>query len=87
RVGEQFAARNSYTMMMNAGITEGIAWSAEEYVEWGIKLGTDAKLRQEISWKLRESKKTSPLWDGKKFARQMEDAYQQMWKTYVESNR
>jgi predicted O-linked N-acetylglucosamine transferase (SPINDLY family) len=86
RVGEQFAARNSYTMMMNAGITEGIAWSSEEYVEWGIKLGTDAKLRQEISWKLRESKKTSPLWDGKKFTRQMEDAYQQMWKIYVESN-
>ncbi|MGJ3250575.1 MAG: O-linked N-acetylglucosamine transferase, SPINDLY family protein, partial [Elainellaceae cyanobacterium] len=25
RVGQQFAARNSYTMMMNAGITEGIA--------------------------------------------------------------
>ncbi len=86
RVGEQFAARNSYTMMMNAGITEGIAWSAEEYIEWGIKLGTDAKLRQAVSWKLRESKKTSPLWDGKKFTRQMEDAYQQMWQTYVDSN-
>lgn len=86
RVGEQFAARNSYTMMMNAGITEGIAWSAEEYVEWGIKLGTDAKLRQDVSWRLRESKKTSPLWDGKKFTRQMEDAYQQMWQTYVDSN-
>jgi predicted O-linked N-acetylglucosamine transferase (SPINDLY family) len=37
RVGEQFAARNSYTMMMNAGITEGIAWTDEEYVEWGIR--------------------------------------------------
>lgn len=86
RVGEQFAARNSYTMMMNAGITEGIARSAEEYVEWGIKLGTNTKLRQDVSWKLRESKNTSPLWNGKKFARQMEDAYQQMWEIYVESN-
>jgi predicted O-linked N-acetylglucosamine transferase (SPINDLY family) len=83
RVGEQFAARNSYTMMMNAGITEGIAWSAEEYIEWGIKLGTDAKLRQDVSWKLRQSKQTSPLWNGKQFARQMEDAYQQMWNNYV----
>ncbi len=36
RVGQQFAARNSYTMMMNAGITEGIAWTDEEYVEWGL---------------------------------------------------
>ncbi|NER93589.1 MAG: O-linked N-acetylglucosamine transferase, SPINDLY family protein, partial [Symploca sp. SIO1B1] len=29
RVGEQFAARNSYTMMMNVGVTEGIAWTDE----------------------------------------------------------
>jgi predicted O-linked N-acetylglucosamine transferase (SPINDLY family) len=85
RVGEQFAARNSYTMMMNAGITEGLARSAEEYVEWGVRLGTDAKLRQDVCWKLRESKKTAPLWNAKQFTRHMEKAYQQMWKTYVDS--
>ena len=71
-------------MMMNAGITEGIAWSAEEYIEWGIRLGTDPKLRQEISWKLRESKKVAPLWNAKRFTTHMEEAYQQMWKIYVE---
>jgi predicted O-linked N-acetylglucosamine transferase (SPINDLY family) len=85
RVGEQFAARNSYTFMVNAGITEGIAWTDEEYVEWGIKLGTDEQLRKEVSWKLRQSKKTSPLWNGKQFAREMEKAYQQMWEIYVDS--
>jgi predicted O-linked N-acetylglucosamine transferase (SPINDLY family) len=85
RVGEQFAARNSYTYMINAGITEGIAWSDEEYIQWGIKLGTDENLRKEISWKLRQSKKTSPLWNGKQFAREMEKAYQQMWEIYVNS--
>ena len=79
RVGEQFAARNSYTMMMNAGITEGIAWSDEEYVEWGVRLGKDEKLRQQVSWKLRQSRQTAPLWNGKQFAREMEKAYQQMW--------
>ncbi|MBD2395640.1 hypothetical protein H6G11_15450 [Cyanobacterium aponinum FACHB-4101] len=83
RVGEQFAARNSYTFMINAGITEGIAWSDEEYIEWGIKLGTDENLRKEVSWKLRQSKKASPLWNGKQFAREMEKAYQQMWEIYV----
>jgi predicted O-linked N-acetylglucosamine transferase (SPINDLY family) len=87
RVGEQFAARNSYTMMINAGITEGIAWSAEEYVEWGIKLGKNTDLRQEVSWKLRHSKKTSPLWNGKKFTRNMEDAYRQMIAIYTESKK
>ncbi len=86
RVGEQFAARNSYTFMMNAGITEGIAWSDEEYIEWGIKLGMDENLRKEVSWKLRQSKKKSPLWNGKQFAREMEKAYEQMWEIYVEEN-
>ncbi|NET77918.1 O-linked N-acetylglucosamine transferase, SPINDLY family protein [Okeania sp. SIO1F9] len=84
RVGQQFAARNSYTMMMNAGITEGIAWSDEEYVEWGIRLGKDEKLRQEISWKLRKSRQTAPLWNAKQFTLEMEKAYEQMWQRYIE---
>jgi len=86
RVGEQFAARNSYTMMMNVGVTEGIAWTDEEYVEWGVRLGQDEGLRQTIQWKLRQSRHTSPLWNGKQFARQMENAYQQMWWQYVNDN-
>lgn len=84
RVGEQFAARNSYTMMINAGITEGIAWTDEEYVEWGIKLGTDENLRQQIAWKLRKNRQTAPLWNGKQFTREMENAYEQMWQKYIE---
>lgn len=83
RVGEQFAARNSYTMMMNAGITEGIAWTDKEYIEWGIRLGKDAKLRQEVAWKLRQSRQTAPLWNAKQFTREMEKAYEQMWANYI----
>jgi len=86
RVGEQFAARNSYTMMMNVGVTEGIAWTDEEYIEWGVRLGKDETLRQQISWKLRQSKQTSPLWNGKQFTREMEKAYEQMWAKYLENN-
>lgn len=83
RVGQQFAARNSYTMMMNAGITEGIAWTDEEYVEWGVRLGKDSALRQQISWRLRQSRQTSPLWNAKQFTREMEKAYEQMWHKYT----
>ncbi|NEU72931.1 O-linked N-acetylglucosamine transferase, SPINDLY family protein [Hassallia byssoidea VB512170] len=84
RVGEQFAARNSYTMMMNAGITEGIAWTNKEYVEWGVRLGKDEALRQKIAVKLKASRKTAPLWNAKQFTREMEKAYQQMWQRYIE---
>jgi predicted O-linked N-acetylglucosamine transferase (SPINDLY family) len=86
RVGEQFAARNSYTMMMNAGISEGIAWTDEEYVEWGVRLGKDAALREQISWKLRQSRQTAPLWNGKQFTREMEKAYEQMWQIYLDKH-
>ena len=71
-------------MMMNAGITEGIAWTDEEYVEWGVRLGTDERLRQDISWKLRKSRRTAPLWNGKQFTRDMEKAYQEMWQRYID---
>jgi len=64
-------------------VSEGIAWSDEEYVEWGVKLGKDENLRKEIVWKLRKSRQTSPLWNGKKFAWEIEKAYLQMWEIYL----
>jgi predicted O-linked N-acetylglucosamine transferase (SPINDLY family) len=83
RVGEQFAARNSYTMMVNAGVIEGIARSDEEYLDWGIRLGKDADLRQEIYGRLRRSRHSSPLWNAEAFTREMESAYKQMWQSYL----
>ncbi len=84
RVGQQFAARNSYTMMMNAGITEGIAWTDEEYIEWGVRLGKDKALRDKIACQLKASRQTAPLWNAKQFTREMEKAYEQMWQRYLE---
>jgi predicted O-linked N-acetylglucosamine transferase (SPINDLY family) len=84
QVGSQFAARNSYTMLMNAGVTEGIAWNEEEYIEWGIRLGKDATLRQKIAWQLRVAKQTSPLWNTKQFVTDLEQAYEQMWQKFVD---
>jgi predicted O-linked N-acetylglucosamine transferase (SPINDLY family) len=72
-------------MMTNAGISEGIAWTDEEYIEWGVRLGRDPQLRQHIAWKLRQSRQTSPLWNGEQFTREMENAYEQMWQRYLES--
>ncbi len=84
RVGQQFSSRNSYAFMMNVGVTEGIAWTDAEYVEWGIRLGQDEFLRQQVSWKLKQSRHTSPLWNAKQFTREMEDAYRSMWTLHLE---
>jgi len=86
RVGQQFAARNSYSMLMNAGVTEGIAWTDEEYVAWGVRLGLNRDLRDRVRWKLRQSKRTSPLWDARQFTRDLEAVYQQIWERYLRVN-
>jgi predicted O-linked N-acetylglucosamine transferase (SPINDLY family) len=85
RAGQQFAARNSYAFLMNVGVTEGISWTDEEYIEWGVRLGQDESLRQQVSWKLKQSRHTSPLWNTKQFTREMENAYRQMYSKSVES--
>jgi predicted O-linked N-acetylglucosamine transferase (SPINDLY family) len=86
RVGQQFAARNSYAFLKNVGVDEGIAWTDDEYIEWGVRLGKDAALRQQVAWKLKASRQTSPLWNAKQFTREMESAFQQMWQRYVENS-
>jgi predicted O-linked N-acetylglucosamine transferase (SPINDLY family) len=83
QVGEQFAARNSYTMLKNVGVEIGIAWSAAEYVEWGVKLGIDESLRQRVSQQLKEAKRSAPLWKTKLFTEQVETAYRKMWLDYL----
>jgi predicted O-linked N-acetylglucosamine transferase (SPINDLY family) len=80
--GEQFAARNSYAFMTCAGITEGIGESIAEYIEWGIKLGKDQNLRQQVATKLLAARWTSPLWNAHDFTLEMEKAYQQMWQIH-----
>jgi predicted O-linked N-acetylglucosamine transferase (SPINDLY family) len=84
KVGEQFQARNSYSMMLNAGITEGIAWNDDEYIDWAVKFGTSEELRKQVFTKLVRSRQTAPLWNAKQFTRDMETAYQQMWRLYQE---
>jgi len=84
RVGQQFAARNSYGFMMNVGVTEGIAWTDEEYVDWGVRFGKNKDLRWKVAGKLKASRQTSMLWNAEQFTREMEKAYRQMWLRYIE---
>jgi predicted O-linked N-acetylglucosamine transferase (SPINDLY family) len=87
QVGQQFAARNSYTFMLNAGIEEGIAWNEQEYIDWGIRLGLDRELRYKIHGKLRSGRTTAPVWNAKQFTRNLEQAYQEMWGKYQQQQR
>ncbi len=81
RVGEQGLARMGYSFLKSLGIEAGIAHSWEGYVSWGIRLGQDAALRQEIREKLFKSKQQdslAPLWNPKKFAADMYAVFEEL---------
>jgi protein O-GlcNAc transferase len=71
RVGEIGPSRMGYSFLKTVGIEEGIAHNWEEYITWGVRLGQDASLRENIRNRLIESKQPehlSPLWNPKQFA-------------------
>jgi predicted O-linked N-acetylglucosamine transferase (SPINDLY family) len=78
KVGKQFAARNSYTFLCNAGLTEGIAWTDDKYIEWAVRLAQDTQLRSQVTWKLLQSRNNAPLWNTRQFTQHLEVALQQM---------
>ena len=86
RLGQQCAARNSYTFLAQVGVTEGIATTDDEYVNWGIRFGNEPQLRQKVNAQLRQSRHTASVWDAKQFVRDMENAWQEMWEIYKRNN-
>jgi predicted O-linked N-acetylglucosamine transferase (SPINDLY family) len=82
RTGSQtFMGRVGYACLTSLGITEGIAWSWEEYTEWGVKLGSDASLRASVKEKMARAKQIetlAPLWNPKKLAQGMYDEFREL---------
>jgi protein O-GlcNAc transferase len=83
RSGEQFLSRMGYSFLQTLGIEHGVAWSWQEYVELGVKLGKDGELRKAIKAQLVKSKEAgnlSPLWNPKKFAGDMYAVFEKLCK-------
>ena len=71
RKGEGGMSRMGYSLLKNLGVESGIAESWDEYVEWGVKFGKDASLRNSVREQLRKSKQAdslAPVWNAQKFA-------------------
>ncbi len=80
--GEQSFARMGYSLLSTAGITEGIAHSWEEYIDWAVRLATDHDLRLSIKERLAKGKNPDnlcPLWNPKQFARDMYNILQELY--------
>jgi protein O-GlcNAc transferase len=80
--GESHVSRVGVSLLTNAGLPELIAESPEEYVRIAAELAGDLPRLEELCGGLRARMMASPLMEAPRFARDMEAAYRQMWRTW-----
>ena len=85
--GQTHVSRVGVSLLDHAGLAGLAASSPEEYVRIAAALGRDAPRLAEFRASLRERMAGSPLMDGPRFARNVEQAYRQMWRAWCGEGR
>ncbi len=80
--GEAFASRMAASLLTAIDLPELITGTQEEYEALAIELATDADKLKAIKQKLRQNRLSQPLFDTKRFTRNIENAYTQMVQLY-----
>jgi protein O-GlcNAc transferase len=81
-VGDKPIGRAGWTELSNLGMEEFAAGDRNEFVRIATALAADLPRLAEIRVGLRQRMKTSPIMDGKGFAKNVESAYRQMWQKW-----
>jgi len=71
--------RAGWSQLSNLGLQELAAETPEQYMELAARLAGDLSRLEELRSTLRQRMLRSPLMDGQRFARSVEQAYRQMW--------
>jgi predicted O-linked N-acetylglucosamine transferase (SPINDLY family) len=74
-VGARHSERTSYSILVNLGVTQTVAHSAEDYVELAVRLAGDPAFVRETKAAIRAGLAGSPLTDASAHARNVEAAY------------
>jgi len=82
RIGSTVVGRAGWSQLCNLGVKELAADSDERFAKIALELAGDLPRLGELRKGLRDRMKGSPLMDGRRFARNMEMAYREMWKTF-----
>ena len=82
--GLTHASRTGLSLLTNAGLPELVATSADDYLRIASQLASDPARLSVLRSTLRARLAKSPLLDAQRFARNVEQAYRQMWKTWCD---
>ena len=78
-IGGAFAGRVGASLLRSVGLPELIAGSLAEYEQLAHSLACNPERLALIKAKLMRNRDTAPLFDTKRFARDLEGAYVAMW--------
>ena len=81
-IGKTVVGRAGLSQLTNLGLAHLAANSAEEFVALATSVAADLPALAALRQGLRQRMKQSPLTDGVGFARAIEEAYRQMWRTW-----
>ncbi len=82
RYGERRSTRFSYGLMQTVGLGDLTAATVEEYVEKAVALALDEELLDALHKNLRRMMEQSPLMDAKRYIREVEARYEEIWKKW-----
>ena len=82
--GETFASRHSLSHLSNAGLTETIGGSLNEYVEIAVSLAGDMPRLAKLRVNLRQQMAVSPLCDGPRYAKNLMANLRDVWREWCQ---
>ena len=84
--GRTHASRVGVSLLTNAGLTDLIAATADDYIRIAMQLASDVRRLTRLRSGLRDRLKTSPLMDASSYARAMEQAFRGMWRAWCDGH-
>ena len=81
--GDTFAARVGASLLHAIGLPELVVPDLGAYVETAVQLGRDAEALDQLRTKLAANRDTQPLFDTRRWTRNVESAYAAMWSAYA----
>jgi protein O-GlcNAc transferase len=80
--GDHYPGRMGVTHLTAVGLSDLIARTTKEYVEKAVALALDPDRLADLRRDLRGRMRASPLCDAPRFARALEGAYREMWRSW-----
>ena len=81
-IGNSFAARVSASLLVTMGLPDLVAPSEDAYCDLAIALARDPARLAAVRARVADGIKNSPLFDSARFVRNLETAYETMWRCY-----